>query len=101
MNHKRRRPKHQRAGCLDCKPWKDERGEKARDGRTSSRRREIHLAADMKKPLELCAGTEADNLQQYLEELRGDVPCEHSYDDRDGYGCIECFKEAIRSRNAA
>lgn len=25
-NHKRRRPKHQRAGCLLCKPWKDERG---------------------------------------------------------------------------
>ncbi len=24
-NHKRRRPKHQRAGCLLCKPWKDER----------------------------------------------------------------------------
>lgn len=25
MNHKRRRPKHQRAGCLLCKPHKDER----------------------------------------------------------------------------
>lgn len=25
MNHKRRRPKHQRAGCLWCKPHKDER----------------------------------------------------------------------------
>jgi hypothetical protein len=24
-NHKRRRPKHQRAGCLMCKPHKDER----------------------------------------------------------------------------
>lgn len=24
MNHKRRRPKHQRNGC-DCKYWKDER----------------------------------------------------------------------------
>lgn len=23
MNHKRRRPKHQRAGCLMCKPHKD------------------------------------------------------------------------------
>jgi hypothetical protein len=23
-NHKRRRPKHQRAGCLLCKPWKHE-----------------------------------------------------------------------------
>lgn len=26
MNHKRHRPKHQRAGCLACKPHKDERG---------------------------------------------------------------------------
>lgn len=25
-HHKRRRPKHQRAGCLFCKPQKDERG---------------------------------------------------------------------------
>lgn len=25
MNHKRKRPKHQRAGCLWCKPHKDER----------------------------------------------------------------------------
>lgn len=25
MNHKRKRPKHQRAGCLICKPHKDER----------------------------------------------------------------------------
>lgn len=24
MNHKRRRPKHQRAGCLLCKPHKHE-----------------------------------------------------------------------------
>lgn len=24
-NHKRKRPKHQRAGCLMCKPHKDER----------------------------------------------------------------------------
>lgn len=25
-HHKRRKPKHQRAGCLYCKPYKDERG---------------------------------------------------------------------------
>lgn len=25
-NHKRKRAKHQRAGCLQCKPHKDERG---------------------------------------------------------------------------
>lgn len=28
MNHKRKRPKHQRNGCLLCKPQKDERGAK-------------------------------------------------------------------------
>ncbi len=28
MNHKRQRPKHQRAGCLWCKPHKDERATK-------------------------------------------------------------------------
>jgi hypothetical protein len=27
-HHKRRRPKHQRAGCLYCKPHKDERRKK-------------------------------------------------------------------------
>jgi len=25
VNHKRKKPKHQRAGCLMCKPHKDER----------------------------------------------------------------------------
>lgn len=29
-HHKRRRPKHQRGGCLYCKPWKDERGSMAK-----------------------------------------------------------------------
>lgn len=39
-NHKRRRPKHQRAGCLMCKPHKDERGKgKADRERPSVRRR--------------------------------------------------------------
>lgn len=28
MNHKRKRPKHQRAGCIFCKPHKDERAAK-------------------------------------------------------------------------
>ena len=28
-HHKRKRPKHQRAGCLSCKPWKDERASKS------------------------------------------------------------------------
>lgn len=28
MHHKRKRPKHQRAGCLLCKPHKDERAAK-------------------------------------------------------------------------
>jgi hypothetical protein len=32
-HHKRKRPKHQRAGCLLCKPYKDERVKKAPPGR--------------------------------------------------------------------
>ena len=31
MHHKRKRPKHQRAGCLQCKPWKDERQKGCRE----------------------------------------------------------------------
>ena len=31
MNHKRHKPKHQRAGCLWCKPWKDERNKGDRE----------------------------------------------------------------------
>jgi hypothetical protein len=38
MHHKRKRPKHQRAGCLQCKPQKDERGPKAASARPSVRR---------------------------------------------------------------
>jgi hypothetical protein len=29
MHHKRKRPKHQRSGCLWCSPHKDERRKKA------------------------------------------------------------------------
>lgn len=36
-NHKRGRPKHQRAGCLMCKPHKDERG--SQEQKASIRRR--------------------------------------------------------------
>lgn len=34
MHHKRRRPKHQRAGCLMCKPAKDNRGKGSAGART-------------------------------------------------------------------
>lgn len=37
MNHKRKRPKHQRHGCLMCKPWKDEREAKAAPTNTERR----------------------------------------------------------------
>jgi hypothetical protein len=37
-NHKRRRPKHQRAGCLLCKPHKDERAGKTGAQKASVRR---------------------------------------------------------------
>jgi hypothetical protein len=39
MNHKRRRPKHQRAGCLFCKPQKDERETKIGRLRPGQRRK--------------------------------------------------------------
>lgn len=36
MNHKRKRPKNQRAGCLMCKPWKANGAKKThRDKRRS------------------------------------------------------------------
>lgn len=39
MNHKRKRPKHQRAGCLLCKPpHKDERRSPTETNRASVRR---------------------------------------------------------------
>jgi hypothetical protein len=39
MNHKRNRPKHQRAGCLMCKPHKDERLPKSKNRLASERRK--------------------------------------------------------------
>lgn len=39
MNHKRKRPKHQRAGCIFCKPWKDERTPRTERDKPSVRRR--------------------------------------------------------------
>lgn len=41
MNHKRKRPKHQRSGCLMCKPWKDERGISKSHSRPISDRRKL------------------------------------------------------------
>jgi hypothetical protein len=38
-HHKRRRPKHRRAGCLLCKPHKDERVSKLRRLRPGQRRK--------------------------------------------------------------
>ena len=40
-NHKRKRPKHQRAGCLFCKSWKDERQKGAKDAEKESVRRQL------------------------------------------------------------
>lgn len=41
MNHKRKRPKHQRAGCLMCKGHKDERAAKAEQRFKPSDRRKV------------------------------------------------------------
>jgi hypothetical protein len=39
VNHKRRRPKHQRAGCLSCKAQKDERQPKPKRLKVNQRRK--------------------------------------------------------------
>lgn len=46
MNHKRKRPKHQRAGCLMCKPQKDERGKNGKERPSPSVRRRLQEDAD-------------------------------------------------------
>jgi hypothetical protein len=53
VNHKRRRPKHQRAGCLMCKPWKDERGKNSTDKERLHRadaRKAVALDAELQNP---------------------------------------------------
>jgi hypothetical protein len=45
MNHKRRRPKHQRAGCLWCKPHKDERSADLREPPAAARRMQESVPA--------------------------------------------------------
>lgn len=45
-HHKRKRPKHQRAGCLLCKPQKDERVAKVDRLKVSDRRRLLQDDAD-------------------------------------------------------
>jgi hypothetical protein len=45
-NHKRKRPKHLRSGCLFCKPHKDERQPKRKRIRHSDARRELFKRAD-------------------------------------------------------
>ena len=44
-HHKRKRPKHRRAGCLMCKPHKDERARKI--GRASVQRATLDRPADL------------------------------------------------------
>lgn len=38
-NHKRRKPKHKRAGCIMCKAWKDEREPKRKRFKPSELRK--------------------------------------------------------------
>lgn len=49
MNFKRHRPKHQRAGCLMCKPHKDDRGANGVRGKSVAVRR-IEQDADTTWP---------------------------------------------------
>ena len=46
MNHKRRRPKHKRQGCLMCKPWKG-RGSNGENARPLAERRKPDVREDM------------------------------------------------------
>lgn len=45
-HHKRKRPKHRRAGCIFCKPHKDERLPKTAHG--GNRRRELAAQANLR-----------------------------------------------------
>ena len=46
MHHKRRRPKHQRAGCLFCKPHKDERVKGSKSNYFRNRKELLGFALD-------------------------------------------------------
>ena len=52
-HHKRQRPKHQRAGCLTCKPWKDDRGSKVGDGYAHEDKRTQHHAPHQRRKTQL------------------------------------------------
>lgn len=45
-HHKRKRPKHQRAGCLMCKPYKDERVSKKEQRQTPGIKRKLQRDDD-------------------------------------------------------
>lgn len=45
-HHKRKKPKHLRAGCLLCKPWKDEREPKRKRFRPGEQRKLQEPARD-------------------------------------------------------
>lgn len=57
-NHKRKKPKHQRAGCLMCKPQKDERGKNSKKNAKASVRRKLQEGVDKVSTGE-CEGHEA------------------------------------------
>jgi hypothetical protein len=46
MHHKGKQPKHQRAGCLYCKPHKDDRGENSRRALLPRDRHELAAAEE-------------------------------------------------------
>jgi len=45
-HHKRKKPKHQRAGCLMCKPYKDERTKGSKNTEKPSVRRKLQKGKD-------------------------------------------------------
>lgn len=78
-HHKRHRPKHQRAGCLYCKTWKDER---------------VKGAAES-QPVPVQRALQDDALRDVQAALDAEPhPAELAAETVDGYcdqiGCPEC-----------
>lgn len=60
MHHKRHRPKHQRAGCLFCKPHKDERAPSSAKATLADRRAPRIEDWDGEAPLSPCESGECE-----------------------------------------
>lgn len=86
-NHKRKKPKHQRAGCIMCKPWKDERGKNGNKGSYGHKQLLTARLEPVPTPVQVEKQQEQDRLQDQ----------EDSYDAQEGFGSNlrpETYEEA-------